>query len=184
MSLASSTYPSEDEKLLINEVETLMEETMKKYDPSHDALHVNRVRRTALALAKTLTPTPDLLVIELAALMHDLLDKKYVSPEQYADPYAFFLPFFQQLNAERGISVAENLIQDGRLKLITKIVENVSWTTEKKLIAQGGIEEWHKSCKELHCVQDADRLDGIGGFGAFFTSHPSIKGISSLQNHR
>jgi uncharacterized protein len=104
---------------------------------------------------------PDLLVTELAALLHDVLDKKYVTPAEAADPYTFFLPFFQSLASKGGI----DLISDGRARDITRIIENVSWTTEKKLRQFGLLEDWHQDCVELHCVQDADRLDAIGAFG-------------------
>jgi uncharacterized protein len=129
---------------------------------------VQRVRRTALSIAHNISKSspvidskPDLLVVELAALLHDVLDKKYVSPAEAADPYAFFLPFVQSLATENGI----DLISDGRARKITKIIENVSWTTEKKLREAGLLEDWHHNCVELHCVQDADRLDAIGAFG-------------------
>lgn len=64
--------------------EKLMISTMARYDPSHDAFHVQRVRRTALHLARAVTASegtskPDLLTVELAALLHDVLDKKYVT---------------------------------------------------------------------------------------------------------
>ena len=90
---------------------------MKKYDPSHDAYHgtfhlaflslesisllVNRVRRTALALAKAQIPQPDLLVVELAALLHDVLDKKYVTQQEAADAHAYFRPFFESVMGHR-----------------------------------------------------------------------------------
>jgi uncharacterized protein len=120
------------------------------------------VRRTALSIARALSAQqPDLLVVELAALLHDVLDKKYVSEIEAADPYGYFLPFFQSLSSEHGL----DLISDGRARQIVKIVENVSWTTEKELRSTGKIEEWHRVCVELHCVQDADRLDAIGAFG-------------------
>lgn len=157
--LTQSAYPNMAEAAVIAAAEALMEETMKKYDPSHDAFHVNRVRRTALALAKSQIPQPDLLVVELAALLHDVLDKKYVSPAEAADPAAFFRPFFQ------SVSPHLDLLGDGRAQLVVRIVENVSWTTEKKLRAENKIEPWHELCVELHCVQDADRLDAIGAFG-------------------
>lgn len=140
-----------------------MNETMARYDPSHDAYHVQRVRKTALSIAAQITGptcTPDLLVVELAALLHDVLDKKYVSAEQAADPYSYFLPFFQK-HSSPGL----DLIADGRAKAISEIVSNVSWTNEKKLRKLGEWSEWHESCAELHCVQDADRLDAIGAFG-------------------
>lgn len=123
---------------------------------------VQRVRKTALSIAGALpAKQPDLLVVELAALLHDVLDKKYVSESQAADAYAYFLPFFHSLSSEHGF----DLISDGRARQIVKVIENVSWTTEKKLRDAGKIEEWHNACVELHCVQDADRLDAIGAFG-------------------
>ncbi|KIM67574.1 hypothetical protein SCLCIDRAFT_1210224 [Scleroderma citrinum Foug A] len=123
---------------------------------------VERVRRTALSLARSLpSKKPNLLVIELAALLHDVLDKKYVSADEASNPYAYFLPFFQSLASDYDL----DLIIDGRARLIVRIVENVSWTTEKTLRKNGQIEEWHETCVELHCVQDADRLDAIGAIG-------------------
>ncbi|KAG6374380.1 hypothetical protein JVT61DRAFT_4416 [Boletus reticuloceps] len=158
----SDMYPSATEQLALAAAEKLMVATMARYDPSHDVFHVQRVRKTALSLARSLPhKNPDLLVVDLAALLHDILDKKYVSPAEAADPDAYFLPFFQSLAKDYAL----DLISDGRATLIVKIVENVSWTTEKKLCESGELEEWHTTCTELHCVQDADRLDAIGAFG-------------------
>ena len=101
--------------------------------------------------------------MELAALLHDVLDKKYVTAEQAADPYGFFLPFFTRVSTVTEGSI--DLVKDGRAREISSIIDNVSWTTEKKLRQQGAWGEWHENCVELHCVQDADRLDAIGAFG-------------------
>ncbi|KAL5525639.1 hypothetical protein ACEPAG_6975 [Sanghuangporus baumii] len=152
-------YPSEAEAKVTLAAEKLMKEAMTKYDPSHDAHHVQRVRRTALAIAKSCVPKPDFLIIELAALLHDVLDKKYVSPQAAADPCVFFKPFFESVVSH------VDLLSDGRAALLVKIIENVSWSTETELCSQGEITDWHKTCLELHCVQDADRLDAIGAFG-------------------
>ncbi|KAJ7745783.1 hypothetical protein B0H16DRAFT_974290 [Mycena metata] len=154
-------YPNAQESAVILEAEKVMEEAMAKYDPSHDAYHVQRVRRTSLALANAISPKPDLLVVELAALLHDVLDKKYVSAEKAADPYGFFLPFFTSMAEKHGL----DLVQDGRARQVAQIVDNVSWSTETKLRKNNLWGEWHQNCVELHCVQDADRLDAIGAFG-------------------
>nr|GAT48717.1 predicted protein [Mycena chlorophos] len=171
--------PNDQERAVIAEAEKVMQETMAKYDPSHDAYHVQRVRKTALSIAATVADSgngqkPDMLVVELAALLHDVLDKKYVTPEQAADPYAFFLPFFESVKANHGL----DLISDGRAALVAKIVDNVSWSTEKRLRQEGKWSEWHESCVELHCVQDADRLDAIGAFGVL-----RCAAYSAVVNH-
>ena len=186
-------YPTPGEAAVLETVEAFMVKTMARYDPSHDALHgefderrekpkttssfftfratyytVQRVRKTALRLASdpsVSSRSPDLLVIELSALLHDVLDKKYVPESLSSDPYAFFLPMFEELDAKYP-SVGL-LTGDGkRARLIADIVTNVSWTTEKKLRQEGKWGSWHDDCVELHCVQDADRLDAIGAFGA------------------
>ncbi|KAF8554597.1 hypothetical protein OG21DRAFT_1462210 [Imleria badia] len=155
-------YPSATEQLVLAAAEKLMVATTARYDSSHDVFHVQRVRKTALSLARSLPhKNPDLLVVDLAALLHDVLDKKYVSAAEAVDPHAYFLPFFQSLAKNYSL----DLISDGRAALIVKIMENVSWTTEKKLRESGKLGEWHTTCIELHCVQDADRLDAIGAFG-------------------
>ena len=59
-----------------------------------------------------------------------------------------------------------DLVKDGRAKTIAQIIDNVSWSTEKKRRGNGTWTDWHDNCIELHCVQDADRLDAIGAFGS------------------
>jgi hypothetical protein len=79
------------------------------------------------------------LVIELAALLHDVLDKKYVSEAEAADAHAYFV---WSLSLEHGL----DLISDGQARQITKVIEDVSWTTEKKLRDTGKIEEQRNTC--------------------------------------
>jgi len=53
--------------------------SMASYDPSHDFLHVNRVRHMAMRLAKhaqdeQLDVPVNIFVVEMAALFHDLFE--------------------------------------------------------------------------------------------------------------
>ncbi|KAG9315008.1 hypothetical protein JVU11DRAFT_4119 [Chiua virens] len=178
--MSLDTYPSLKEQLALAAAEKLMADTMARYDPSHDVSHVERVRKTALCLARALAyKHPDLLVVEFAALLHDVLDKKYVSVAEAVDPFAYFLPFFQSVANDCAL----DLISDGRAALIVKIVDNVSWTTEKKLRESGQLEEWHGTCVELHCVQDADRLDAIGAIGIMRPLHaPPGRNDTAIQH--
>ena len=106
-----------------------------------------------------------------------MLDKKYVPPASYAnDARAFFEPFFRATAA--AAAAALDLRADGRADAIVRIVENVSWSNELRLRASGGWGAWHETCVELHCVQDADRLDAIGAFGECPCVHACASRIS------
>ena len=97
----------------------------------------------------------DLLVVELAALFHDLHDSKYASQTAniWDDLHDRF--FAEQL--------ASGAISEEQARLVAKICENVSYSKEVKRVKNGQQTLWHDSCLELHCVQDADKLDAMGG---------------------
>lgn len=117
-----------------------------RYDPSHDFHHITRVRGLALAIARSLAPQqqPDPVVVELAALFHDLLDKKYL-PEPIPTAREHLAPFWD----EHG----RTDVSDEQRRLVERIVENVSYSKEVKRIAAGQQTEWHLTCPELHwCV--------------------------------
>ncbi|KAJ1733667.1 hypothetical protein LPJ72_002758 [Coemansia sp. Benny D160-2] len=149
-----------DNSLVVSKTEAFVKDYMSKYDCSHDWHHVQRVVRQALALAtaESQTKLVDMLVVHLAALLHDVDDAKYA-----------------QAGEERfdckGFLVGAGVDQE-RAELVCRIADSVSFRKELLFIEQAkqGLgdneeEEWRRNCVELACVQDADRLDAIGAFG-------------------
>ncbi len=156
---------------------------------------MNRVRLTALTLSQcdSLARRPDMLVLELGALFHDLCDAKYLPPAPAA-PAASQEPSGASPLPPRKSAAATasavlkgffseapaGILTEAQKAEICRIVDNVSWSKAQakkqaraRAQAQGeelaGFEqeliEWEGSCVELHCVSDADRLDAIGAFG-------------------
>ena len=61
-----------------------------------------------------------------AALLHDVLDKKYVPAG--TDARAHFAPFF---------AAHADVLGEERAGLVLRVVEHVSWTTEKRQMVRG-----------------------------------------------
>ncbi|KAJ9108905.1 hypothetical protein QFC21_000226 [Naganishia friedmannii] len=162
---------TQDEQTLIAQAEALVREHMAKYDPSHDWYHVDRVRRTALKLANALNndscaasegfAEPDMLLVELVALFHDMADAKYAATSSLESTLAPFLTS----------RAAATLLTAQQISLLLTIIPRISWSTEKKLRAAGSWDDLTREMQknggwsELAVVQDADRLDAIGAFG-------------------
>lgn len=130
---------------VIQTVENFVREEMKGNDGSHDWFHVDRVRRLALQIANE-EKIENLKLIEVAALLHDVRDRKYQNKE----------------TKESLAEVITNLLKplefnEDFIEKVIKIVSNCSYSKE----LCGGIEMF----PELACVIDADRLDAIGAIG-------------------
>lgn len=144
---------------------------MSGHDPSHNPAHVHRVVNLAqkiLDAEQALHPTKQLeeAVVRLAALLHDIGDRKYlpnIAPSEgkssTLDPTTMVEHALLQNNAPAEIA-----------SKVQKIVSHVSYTTECKdpSIIRQLIDTGYP---ELAIVQDADRLDAIGaiGIGRCFT---------------
>ncbi|KAH0698592.1 hypothetical protein KY284_012807 [Solanum tuberosum] len=135
-------------KEIIRKAEELVEKAMRGNDASHDAAHAFRVRDLALSLAheETLSTSPDsILIVELAALLHDIGDYKYVRDPSEAKIVEEFL---QGQGIEEGMKIK-----------ILNIIKGMGFKEEV-----GGLANTNYSI-EFGVVQDADRLDTIGAIG-------------------
>ncbi|RDW70804.1 HD domain-containing protein [Aspergillus mulundensis] len=165
----SAPTPINHEHPLIAPISAFVTECMKDYDPSHNPAHINRVVNLALRILKSeqeqSTKPVDYLTVHLAALLHDISDRKYLPKEAKQDA-----------NAIPPHKLVEHILlthgaEPALAQRVQTIVSHVSYTTEckdpqavRELIYEDGL-------VELAIVQDADRLDALGavGIGRCFT---------------
>ncbi|KAF4346702.1 hypothetical protein F8388_024254 [Cannabis sativa] len=132
----------------VRNAEKLVEKAMNGNDASHDAAHVWRVRDLALSLAQDegLSSNPhSMQIVELAALLHDIGDYKYVR-----DPS-------EEKIVEKFLE-AEGMEEEKKNKILG-IIKGMGFKEE---VAGHGVGELSI---EFGIVQDADRLDAIGAIG-------------------
>ena len=108
----------------------------------HDYHHTMRVCRLAVQIAKK--ENADLLIVQLAALLHDVDDAK-LSPETY-DTKKNAVDFMESNGVDNEI-----------IEAVCKVIEEVSFVGTDSVVP---------STIEGKCVQDADRLDAMGAMGA------------------
>ncbi|MFI8688357.1 HD domain-containing protein [Rossellomorea sp. NPDC077527] len=107
----------------------------------HDWYHLDRVRNQALRIARG-EQVSNTYIIELAALLHDVPDEKFVEEEEGKKKLDHILS---------GLSLSES-----ENALLKSIIYSISY--------KGGHEATLTS-KEAEIVRDADRLDAIGAIG-------------------
>lgn len=137
------------DEALVARVTDYVKEFMSHYDSSHDFNHITRVLRLAQHI-QARTPGTSRPIVTLAALLHDVGDKKYLRPGE--DASRLIHATLRSLGA--GDALAEK---------VQAICLGVSYSSEVKdpervvaLMAEH---------PELAVVQDADRLDAIGAVG-------------------
>ena len=124
--------------------EAFVRDTLGKEGTGHDWWHCVRVRNTAVQLAKE--ERADALVVELAALLHDIADHKFHNGDTEMGPRTAreFL---------EGQGVQTEVIEHA-----VNIVRHMSWSKSKD-----GNNAFDSV--EMRVVQDADRLDALGAIG-------------------
>lgn len=130
--------------VLIEKTVAFAKSRLKDFDGGHDWYHTERVWK----LAKTIREKEqngDLLVIELAALLHDIADSKFHDgPEELGGELAY------EYMISEGVDLA-------RAKHVKDIINYMSFKSRNKEIPISSV--------EFQIVQDADRIDAIGAIG-------------------
>ena len=106
----------------------------------HDYFHTLRVFKMATRIAES--EGADVETVQLAALLHDVDDRK-ISPETHEN----------QTNARSFM--LSNGVDENRIEIVCQIIREISF----------GANASAPSTLEGKCVQDADRLDAIGAIG-------------------
>ena len=124
---------------------------LENAEGGHDWFHIERVYKNALLIAST--EECNLIVVQLAALLHDIADSKFHPDASGGDETIGPKIARQFLETEN--------IDKATINHIIFIIENLSFkggNFEKTVSPNFGT-------KELDIVQDADRLDAIGAIG-------------------
>ena len=158
--------------MLIENTVRFVKETLADAEGGHDWWHVYRVWKLAVALAKG--ESANLEVVELGALLHDIADAKFHDGNETIGPQKARTFLEAQQVPEATVAHVENIIR------------HISFR-------HGNTKDKFNS-PELDIVQDADRLDAMGGIGIARTFNyggfrnreiynPDIKVSPSSINH-
>ena len=120
-----------------------VKKTLANAEGGHDWWHIQRVWNNAKNISNT--EGGNLLIVELAALLHDIADAKFHDGDEEIGP-RMATDFLKNLD-----------MGDEIVRHVEQIIRNISF--------KGGNFEKTFHSLELAIVQDADRLDAIGAIG-------------------
>ena len=126
---------------LVQNATKFIKEIFQNDFSGHDFFHSMRVYRTAINIAEA--EHADMEVVALAALLHDVDDRK-LSPTTAE----------KKENAARFMR-SQN-VPESEIRQVCQIIDEVSFK---------GTDSVRPSTPEGKCVQDADRLDALGAIG-------------------
>src|SRR5476649_140467 len=144
-----------DHAEIITKTINFVKDTLKNAEGGHDWWHIYRVWNNAKLIAQT--EPGNLLIIELAVLLHDIADSKFNNGDEEIGPATAG-------NYLRGIGIDEETTLQ-----VQQIIRHLSF--------KSGFDEPVFHSPELAIVQDADRLDAMGAIGIARTfSYGGFKG--------
>ena len=131
-------------KNIIQNTISFVKKELENAEGGHDWFHIERVYKNALLITKT--ENCNLLIVELASLLHDIADAKFNDGDETIGP-----------------KKAQEFLESQKLELtsiehIVNIIANMSYS---KSLGNNVL----FNSVELRVVQDADRLDAIGAIG-------------------
>ncbi|KAL2018001.1 hypothetical protein VTK56DRAFT_1381 [Thermocarpiscus australiensis] len=139
---------------LVQSVTAYVKDYMKNYDASHSWDHIERVVNMAHFIyarsEATFRSSLDLRTIHLAALLHDVGDRKYLQPHE--SPTTQVESLLRAHGADPALAAK-----------IQTICLGVSYSSE--VAEPEHVASLIRSHPELAVVQDADRLDAVGAVG-------------------
>lgn len=132
-----------DQALIVEKTRDFVRKTLENAEGGHDWWHIHRVWLNAHRIAEN--EEADMLVVELAALLHDIADSKFHHGDEEVGPET------------AGKFLREMKVDVGTISHVQEIIRNISF--------KSGFDQKSFHSKELAIVQDADRLDAIGAVG-------------------
>jgi uncharacterized protein len=132
-----------DAQQILNQTADHVRNLLAGDSSGHDWFHIERVRNTALTIARE--ERADLFLVELAALLHDMADWKFAGGDHEAGPRAA-----RQWMESIGV----------RPEVVDQVCDIIAGLSFKG----AGVATPMRSL-EGQIVQDADRLDALGAIG-------------------
>ena len=123
-----------------------VKQTLQGAEGGHDWFHIQRVFLNTKRIAAF--EEVDTLVVELAALLHDIADAKFHNGDETIGP-KMAVRFLDSIQVEKNV-----------IDHVEKIIQHISF---KNSLDKNALNRFNS--KELQVVQDADRLDAIGAIG-------------------
>ncbi|MGI4749045.1 MAG: HD domain-containing protein [Janthinobacterium lividum] len=132
-----------DTSFIVQKTVAFVQQTLQNAEGGHDWWHILRVWNNAKLIAQT--EKVDLLVVELAALLHDIADAKFNNGDEAIGPKL-------AVDFLKSIEVNAQIIEH-----VQQIILHMSF--------KSSFDQPQFSSDEMKVVQDADRLDAIGAIG-------------------
>ena len=132
-----------DTSFIVQKTVAFVQQTLQNAEGGHDWWHILRVWNNAKLIAQT--EKVDLLVVELAVLLHDIADAKFNNGDEAIGPKL-------AVDFLKSIEVNAQIIEH-----VQQIILHMSF--------KSSFDQPQFSSDEMKVVQDADRLDAIGAIG-------------------